>query len=88
MNSYKQLLCIIFSFGYGVLTYYFYCLLLKMVSRINIIFKILFALVSLFLLSVLYVFIVYKINYGIINIYFYFLIGSGFIIANVKKRKI
>ena len=88
MDSFKQLLCIVISFGYGILLGFVYYLLNKFVKKKNLLFRILLFIISIVLLAILYVYVIYKVNYGIINVYFYVLMASGFILFNVKKRKI
>ena len=87
MNSYIQLLCLILSFGYGLLMKFLFDLLKKILLKKNVVVRTLFFIVLVVFLAFLFVFVIYKINSGIINIYFYLLILFGYVLVCVKKRK-
>ena len=88
MDSFKQLLCILFSFFYGITISFIFSFINKFSQKMNLIFRLLLFIISVILLSILYIYVIYKINGGIVNVYFYFLIAFGFILFNVKKRQI
>ena len=88
MDSFKQLICIIVSFCYGISIGFIYFFINRLSSKMQLIFKLLLYIICIILLAILYVYLIYRINGGIVNIYFYGLIATGFIFFNVKKRKI
>ena len=88
MDSFKQLICIIVSFCYGISIGFIYFFINRLSSKMHLIFKLLLYIICIILLAILYVYLIYRINDGIVNIYFYGLIATGFIFFNVKKRKI
>lgn len=89
MNIIIQLVCIIISFIYGIFIYFFVKLNKKLIYKNNILFQIIYRLVTTFLLVLLYIIIIYKINKGIFHVYFIILIIIGylFITNNIKKLK-
>ena len=87
MNAYIQLICLFFSFLYGVIIYYLNIFSLHMVKKKNIISKIFLYVLYLNLISVIYIYTLFLLNGGVLHIYFILLIIIGYIFTCVKKRK-
>ena len=87
MNSYIQLICLVFSFLYGCFIYYSNNLNIKIIKNKNILIKLILSIIYVFNISMLYVLFLYKINYGVLHIYFVLLIILGYVMVCVKKRK-
>ena len=81
MNSFLQLICLVFSFLYGLFLYF----ILDINNRIC--FKFIINVLIINNLSLLYIFILYKLNKGVFNIYFLIFIVIGFGLKYVNKRK-
>lgn len=87
MNSYIQLVCLVVSFFFGVLIYYFNKFNSILVKNKNIILKIVISLLGLNILALAYVVFLFLINGGVLHIYFIFLMILGYLFFNVKKCK-
>lgn len=87
MSSWIQLVCLIFSFFYGMFISYFNDFHYNLIKNKIFLFKIVSSILYVYFISLLYVYILYRINYGIIHIYFVILLLLGFFISGVKKRK-
>lgn len=88
MNYIEQIILLLFSFAYGIITFF----LLKINAKIfnkekKIIRSVSFALVS-FNIALIYIMVLYLVNNGIIHIYFILLYILGFVVAAYKKCKI
>ncbi len=88
MNSYVQLICLILSFGYGILLYYFNQFNYRIFINKNIVLKIIGSLLYVNNATLLYIYLLYRINSGILHIYFILFIVLGYIFSSVKKRKL
>lgn len=87
MDSYIQLVCLVISFFFGVLIYYFNKFNSILVKNKNIILKIVISLLGLNILALAYVVFLFLINGGVLHIYFIFLMILGYLFFNVKKCK-
>jgi len=87
MNSYVQLICLIFSFVYGIFLFYFNQFNYRIFQNKNIILKVIGSVLYINNVTLLYIYFLYKINYGILHIYFILLIVLGYFYSSVKKRK-
>lgn len=87
MDSYIQLVCLVVSFFFGVLIYYFNKFNSILVKNKNIILKIVISLLGLNILALAYVVFLFLINGGVLHIYFIFLMILGYLFFNVKKCK-
>lgn len=87
MNSYIQLICLVVSFFFGILIYYFNRFNYLIIKNKNIILRVVITLLSLNILALAYVVFLFLINGGILHIYFIFMMLLGYLFINVKKRK-
>ncbi len=87
MDSYIQLVCLVISFFFGVLIYYFNKFNSILVKNKNIILKIVISLLGLNILALAYVVFLFLINGGVLHIYFIFLMILGYLFFYVKKCK-
>ena len=85
MNSYVQLIVIVFSFCYGFLLYYLNNIQKKILLHRTLFNKVLIMFLYCNIMSLLYVFILIKINSGILHIYFIMSLIIGYLIASVHK---
>lgn len=80
MNSYIQILSLIFSFFYGI----FFHLLVRfnkyILDKKNNIIKFIITLVFIIDIVILYIYLMYKINNGYFHIYFLFLLIIGYLL--------
>ena len=86
MSANIQLICLIYSFCFGILFNLINKLYFKILNRVNILFKIIFYVIYIVLISVLYMYVLFRINDGILHIYFILCILAGYYI-NVKWCK-
>ncbi len=74
-----QIVCMIFSYLYGVL-YYFLIIFNKYITaNISLLLKIITNIIFSLNTVILYLIILYKLNYGVLHFYFFILIIIGFI---------
>lgn len=88
MNSYVQLICLVFSFLYGIIINYFNKFNLRIVNDKNIFIKVLIICLYIFNISLLYMVFLYRLNYGMLHYYFILFIILGYFSVDVKKRKL
>ena len=88
MNSYVQLICLVFSFLYGIIINYFNKINLRIVKDKNIFIKVLIICLYIFNISLLYMVFLYRLNYGMLHYYFILFIILGYFSVDVKKRKL
>lgn len=87
MNSYLQLVCLLFSFFYGIFINSIIIFNRNIIDKIRVYFKIIITMLFIDNVSLLYIIIMYKLNNGVIHFYFYIMIVLGYVVACVKKRK-
>lgn len=87
MSSWIQLICLIFSFFYGMFISFFNEIHYSLIKNKIWLFKIISSCLYVYLISLLYVYVLYRINFGVIHIYFIILLLIGFFVSCVKKRK-
>ena len=87
MNSFLQLICLVFSFLYGLFLYFILDINNRICFKFNIFFIFIIGVLIINNLSLLYIFILYKLNKGVFNIYFLIFIVIGFGLKYVNKRK-
>lgn len=87
MNSYIQLICLVFSFLFGIGIFY-----LNKFNNIicigkNILIKFIINILFINIMALFYIMVLEKLNKGIVHIYFILFILSGYVLISVKKRK-
>lgn len=87
MNSYVQLFCLVGSFCYGMLLFYFNKIHFFLIHHKMFLLQIFGNLLYVFNMSLLYVCILYKVNSGILHVYFLLFLLAGYFFVSVKKRK-
>ena len=88
MSSYIQLICLIFSFLYGIVVNYLNKFNLLIIKNKNCFIKLIIISLYIFNITLFYTIILYKLNYGVLHHYFVLFILLGYIFVNVKKRKL
>ena len=86
MNIEKQILCILFSFIYGIIFNYIYRLFYKYLYNVRTRYKITNNLLFNIDFILIYFTLIKEINKGIINYYFIIFIILGFIFSNKKIK--
>ena len=86
MNILIQLICIIVSFLYGVFINLFIRFNKRVIINSNLLYEIIYRLITTFLLVVLYIVIIYKINNGIFHEYFLITMLLGYVIYNKRVK--
>ena len=87
MNSFLQLICLVFSFLYGLFLYFILDINNRICFKFNIFFIFIINVLIINNLSLLYIFILYKLNKGVFNNYFLIFTVIGFGLKYVNKRK-
>ncbi len=87
MSSYIQLVCLILSFVYGFIINKFNNIILMLIKKVNILYRLIIYITYVILLSLFYIVILFNINRGILHYYFVIFIVIGYIIGYVKRRK-
>ena len=85
MSSYIQLLSLLFSFIYGIILYILNKLNIKLIKKVNIVFKILIMILYINNISLLYIVTLYKLNNGVLHIYFILMLLLGYGLISVKR---
>ena len=86
MSAKIQLICLIYSFCFGVGFNLSNRLLYKLINRGNILVKLLILIIYNVLISILYMYVLYMINDGKLHVYFVLVFIFGYYI-NVKWCK-
>ena len=85
MSAWIQVICFIYSFIYGIIL----CLVGMVCRCIRYkILKIIINVMVVFLLSILYMYLLYKINLGMLHEYFILTLLVGYVICRVKICKL
>lgn len=87
MNSYVQLILMIFSFCYGNLIFVTNRLQEKLFKHKNLIIRLIGNILYINIMALFYLLVLYKLNCGSLHIYFILLIFSGYIVKSVKYCK-
>lgn len=87
MNSYIQLICLIFSFVYGFVIYFTNRINYKILCNKGLVVSVVGSILYVNNMALFYLFFLYKINFGILHIYFLLFIVLGYIFGSVKNRK-
>lgn len=87
MNSYLQLICLLYSFLFGYSLYYLCKFNIRIIRKLGLLFKIIISVLFINNVSLFYIIVLYKLNYGILHYYFIIMIILGFMLCCVKKRK-
>lgn len=82
----NQLLSLLFSFAYGILTSYLYNLSYNFLYKTKIYYKILINILFSLIIFLIYFLLIKVINYGVIHIYFIFSYLIGFILFTSESR--
>ena len=88
MNSYVQLICLVFSFLYGIIINYFNKFNLRIVNDKNIFIKVLIICLYIFNISLLYMVFLYRLNYGMLHYYFILFIILVYFSVYFLNRKL
>lgn len=87
MNSYVQLILIIFSLFYGFLLFKFNQFNIKVFKNKNLLIKLIGNILYINTVTLLYLFVLYRLNSGELHIYFILLLIIGYVIGSVKNCK-
>ncbi len=87
MNSYVQLILIIFSFFYGYWLFNFNQFNIRVFKNKNLLIKLVGNMLYINTVTLLYLFVLYKLNSGELHIYFVLLLIIGYVIGSVKYCK-
>ncbi len=87
MNSYVQLILIIFSLFYGFWLFRFNQFNIKVFKNKNLLIKLVGNILYINTVTLLYLFVLYKLNSGELHIYFVLLLIIGYIGGSVKYCK-
>lgn len=85
MNSYIQLIVILFSFFFGFLLYYTNTFHKKLLVGRSVFSKIIIIFLYCNIMALIYVLFLFKINNGLLHLYFILSLIIGYLIASVKK---
>ena len=86
MNSYIQLLVIVYSFCYGFFIYKLNKIQMNILLNKNIFNKVLIMFLYCNIIALLYVLILIKINNGILHLYFIMSLIIGYLVASRKRQ--
>lgn len=84
MSASIQVISFIYSFVFGIV----FCFVSYLCRKFsNVIIKVLSCLFIMILMSILYMYFLYKINYGVLHEYFILMVLFGYVICRVKICK-
>ena len=86
MDLKLQILSILFSFGYGIISSYLYNLNYNFIHDTSILYKLVINILFCVNLGLIYFILIKVINYGVVHIYFVFSFIVGFVLF-VNKYK-
>ncbi len=86
MDLKLQILSILFSFGYGIISSYLYNLNYNFIHDTTILYKLVINILFCVNLGLIYFILIKVINYGVVHIYFVFSFIVGFVLF-VNKYK-
>lgn len=86
MDLKLQILSILFSFGYGIISSYLYNLNYNFIHDTTILYKLVINILFCVNLGLIYFILIKVINYGVVHIYFVFSFIAGFVLF-VNKYK-
>ena len=86
MDLKLQILSILFSFGYGIISSYLYNLNYNFIHDTTILYKLVINILFCVNLGLIYFILIKVINYGVVDIYFVFSFIAGFVLF-VNKYK-
>lgn len=86
MDLKLQILSILFSFGYGIISSYLYNLNYNFIHNTTILYKLVINILFCVNLGLIYFILIKVINYGVVHIYFVFSFIVGFVLF-VNKYK-
>lgn len=86
MDLKLQILSILFSFGYGIISSYLYNLNYNFIHDTTILYKLVINILFCVNLGLIYFILIKVINYGVVHIYFLFSFIVGFVLF-VNKYK-
>lgn len=86
MDLKLQILSILFSFGYGIISSYLYNLNYNFIHNTTILYKLVINILFCVNLGLIYFILIKVINYGVVHIYFVFSFIAGFVLF-VNKYK-
>lgn len=86
MDLKLQILSILFSFGYGIISSYLYNLNYNFINDTTILYKLVINILFCVNLGLIYFILIKVINYGVVHIYFVFSFIVGFVLF-VNKYK-
>ena len=75
-----QILSILFSFGYGIISSYLYNLNYNFIHNTSILYKLVINILFCVNLGLIYFILIKVINYGVVHIYFVFSFIVGFVL--------
>lgn len=87
MDLKLQILSILFSFGYGIISSYLYNLNYNFIHDTTILYKLVINILFCVNLGLIYFILIKVINYGVVHIYFVFSFIVGFVLF-VNKYKL
>ena len=80
MDLKLQILSILFSFGYGIISSYLYNLNYNFIHNTSILYKLVINILFCVNLGLIYFILIKVINYGVVHIYFVFSFIVGFVL--------
>lgn len=80
MDLKLQILSILFSFGYGIISSYLYNLNYNFIHNTTILYKLVINILFCVNLGLIYFILIKVINYGVVHIYFVFSFIVGFVL--------
>lgn len=86
MDLKLQILSMLFSFGYGIISSYLYNLNYNFIHNTTILYKLVINILFCVNLGLIYFILIKVINYGVVHIYFVFSFIVGFVLF-VNKYK-
>lgn len=86
MDLKLQILSILFSFGYGIISSYLYNLNYNFIHNTTILYKLVINILFCVNLGLIYFILIKVINYGVVHVYFVFSFVVGFVLF-VNKYK-
>ena len=83
-----QIFSLLYSFFYGVLFFFLLEINYKLIYESKIVYRIIFSLLFVVLMSLLYFLGLVKINHGIVHVYFYLSLFTGYVSSFVIYKNI
>lgn len=88
MNSYIQLIVILFSFGYGFILYYVNIFHDRLLCGRTLFSKCIITILYCNIIALVYLLFLFKVNNGMLHFYFILSFIVGYLISSVKKRQL